>query len=233
MKRILSIRDLSKNFEEKKVLNGVNFEMNFGERVALIGPSGCGKTTLLRCVAGLLKFDSGTIDLNTSKIGYVFQEDRLIPWRTVKQNLLFVDSNEKKILEVLTLVGLEESVNLYPSDLSGGMRQRVNIARALVKESDIILLDEPFQSLDFEIKIQLIKDVHSLSKTFGFACIMITHSIREALSFADRICILSPSPSNITVDIVIDLPDKHRNIFDHHLLKKELEILEKTNIDII
>lgn len=129
-----------------------------------------------------------------------------------------------KALELVNLKGFE---HYMPSDLSGGMKQRVNIARALINKPDIVFFDEPFQSLDFEIKIQLLQDVYKLSKKPGFASVMVTHSIREALSFADRIYFFSKPPARILGIESTSLDEGHRNLFDPQLIGEELRIIKK------
>ncbi len=228
MKKIIEISDFSFSFGKKKILERIDFDVFDNENVAIIGPSGCGKTTFLRVISGLTdSVEKEKIHVEEKNMGFVFQEDRLIPWATVRQNLLFIGAQEHEISDTLSLVGLSGCEDYMPNDLSGGMKQRVNIARALAKKPKIIFFDEPFQSLDFEIKIQLLQDVYRLSKNPGFACIMVTHSIREALSFADRIYFFSKNPASIMGVEKIEISEKHRNLFDPFLINEELKIVKK------
>jgi len=223
----LKIEKLSKSYGTLKVLDGVDVEVKKGERVALLGPSGCGKTTILKIVAGLTRPDGGNILLEVSKIGFVFQEDRLIPWKTVCGNLEFVSSDTHKVGEVLKLVRLWDYRNFYPSQLSGGMKQRVNLARALLVEPDLLLLDEPFKGLDLGIKAELMEEILKMCRSMNITAFLVTHDLREALIFADRIYVLSPTPARVRSVLEVDLPPEHRDFCDIKLLDKEKEVLSQ------
>jgi len=150
---ILKVKSVSKSYGKLKVIENVSFDLGRGKSIALLGPSGCGKTTLIRIIAGLIDDYEGTIERKVQRIGYVFQEPRLIPWRTVIENLKFVEENEERIFKTLEALKLRDYANFKPSKLSGGMRQRVNLARALIIEPELLLLDEPFASLDVHLKV--------------------------------------------------------------------------------
>lgn len=194
---ILSVKNLRKSFGKLKTVDNISFQLFERESIAFLGPSGCGKTTLLRIIAGLEKNFEGIVDRHFSKMGYVFQEPRLIPWKNVFENLTFVCNDEDKVKSVLEMLKLEKFAQYLPAKLSGGMRQRVNLARALLSEPDVLFLDEPFASLDVHTKLGIIDDIIEKRKNTNFAMLLVTHDIREAMLLADRIILLSDKPSKV------------------------------------
>ncbi len=194
---ILSVKNLRKSFGKLKTIDNISFQLFERESIAFLGPSGCGKTTLLRIIAGLEKNFEGIVDRHFSKMGYVFQEPRLIPWKNVFENLTFVCNDEDKVKSVLEMLKLEKFAQYLPAKLSGGMRQRVNLARALLSEPDVLFLDEPFASLDVHTKLGIIDDIIEKRKNTNFAMLLVTHDIREAMLLADRIILLSDKPSKV------------------------------------
>jgi len=192
---------LSQSFGDLQVIKDLNMAIKKSERVAFLGPSGCGKTTLLRCLSGLLRDYSGEIELHYSKAGFVFQEPRLIPWSNLYNNLTFVTQDEEKIRRSLELVELSKFANQHPSKLSGGMQQRANLARALIVEPDAVFFDEPFQNLDLKSNIKLMEAVKRIQKQQKWTAVLVTHGIREAVVFAQRIFILSKKPTRIVKEI--------------------------------
>jgi sulfonate transport system ATP-binding protein len=218
----LLIENLSKSYlvqnEEVKALQGINLTIADGEFVAIVGSSGCGKSTLLKIIAGLENGYKGTVLLGKEKIagpgldrGMVFQEHRLLPWLTVEQNITFglKDRNSKAsaktVSEHLDLVGLSGFANAYPHQLSGGMAQRVSIARALVNQPQLLLLDEPFASLDALTKIQMQQEVLRIREAEKTTMILVTHDIDEAIFLGDRVVVMSSRPGTIRKIIPIDL----------------------------
>jgi NitT/TauT family transport system ATP-binding protein len=193
---LLKLENVSKNFGKLCIFKNISLSISKGEKVALLGPSGCGKTTLLRIIAGLEDAD-GKIEKNFDKIGYIFQESRLIPWKTIYENLKFVSEDSKKIDNILKSLKLYEFKDYYPIKLSGGMKQRVNLARALLVEPDLLLLDEPFSSLDIHIKWNLIKDLNTQIDKNHITTILVTHDLKEALMLSDKIYVLSSRPAKI------------------------------------
>ncbi len=193
---MLKITDLSFAYGKKNVLENFSTEIADGEIVAVMGPSGCGKTTLLRLVAGLLETKNGNIENTFEKTTFVFQEARLFPWLNVKENLLAVldqrdEAAVKTVLECLAFVELSDSLNKYPSELSGGMKSRVALARALAFGGDLFLLDEPFAALDEELRHTLAAKLRNDLRKRGASALLVTHSKEDAELIADRILILS------------------------------------------
>lgn len=193
---LLKLENVSKNFGKLCIFKNINLSISKGEKVALLGPSGCGKTTLLRIIAGLEDAE-GKIEKKFDKIGYIFQESRLIPWKTIYENLKFVSEDSKKIDNILKSLKLYEFKDYYPIKLSGGMKQRTNLARALLVEPDLLLLDEPFSSLDIHIKWNLIKDLNTQIDKNHITTILVTHDLKEALMLSDKIYVLSNRPAKI------------------------------------
>ena len=203
---MLKIQNVKKTFINSKKFTGLRettFEVNKKEIVSIIGKSGCGKSTLLKLISGLEKTSNGIIELNgkiidrpDEKIAMVFQEPRLMPWLNVYDNIKISLLNKKKddqeqiIMAMLDNLNLKEYFNMWPKELSGGMAQRVSIARALVKKPEVLLLDEPFSALDSFTKKKLHEFVKLLWKKFNLTIVLVTHDIEEAISLSDKIIIL-------------------------------------------
>lgn len=222
-KEILEINDVSKTFkfdsEDIQILNNINLKIRSREIVTILGPSGCGKSTILRLIAGLDKEYDGQILLNGQSIkgpsverGMAFQESRLFPWLTIEENIKFglredIGNDEKKIMvdQHIELVGLEEFKSAYPHQLSGGMQQRTSIARALVNNPEILLLDEPFGALDAMTRLNMQQEVLKIWQKEKITMILVTHDIEEAVFLADRIVVMSKRPGQIreVVDVNI------------------------------
>ena len=218
---ILTVRDLSATFPDNngglQALERVSFEVCPREFVAVLGPSGSGKSTLLRIVAGLLPPTRGEVNfvhLQQPKIGMVFQQSNLMPWRTVIQNIQLplalegLDQNvsEAKAREMIELVGLGGFESNWPRELSGGMAQRVAIARALIHDPDLLLLDEPFGSLDALTRERMWTELSRIWQARQKTVIMVTHSISESLFLADRVLVLTARPGRLKLDLKVDLP---------------------------
>ena len=223
-KNILEIRDLHKNFyikgQKLEVLSGVNLTVKDGELVAIVGASGCGKSTLLKLIITLEPIISGEILLDgepvngpSPKCSMIFQEARLFPWLTVRQNIEFVipDSvpKEKKreMVEYYTnLVGLSEFMNAVPNQLSGGMQQRVSIARALATRPQLLLLDEPFGALDAFTRMNMQNEVLRIREQDKTTMIIVTHEIDEAIYLSNRVVIMGKNPGVVKRIVPVDLP---------------------------
>src|SRR5215813_687147 len=222
---LLSIRGVTKRFPvgdgEIEALARVDLTIACGEFVCLIGASGCGKSTLLRIVAGFEEPTSGEVTVHGrpatgpgSDRGMVFQDYALFPWMTVRQNIAF-GPRQRGLLrteiaaiadEFVKLVGLERFADRYPSQLSGGMKQRVAIARVLANNADILLMDEPFGALDALTREQLQRELLQIWTRTGVTVIFVTHSVEEAVLLSDRVVVMSAGPGRIASDIAIDLP---------------------------
>ncbi len=218
---ILSIHSLSAVFQNDngglRALENISFDVKPREFVCVLGPSGSGKTTLLRILAGLLPPTSGSFTFGRGEqpsIGMVFQQANLMPWRTVTENIklpLEVKKLDevaalKKTNEMIQLVGLQGFEDSLPRDLSGGMAQRVAIARALIHDPDLLLLDEPFASLDAMTRERMWTELSNIWQARQKTVIMVTHSINESLFLADRVLVLTQRPGKIKMDMEVDLP---------------------------
>lgn len=216
MQSIVDVKKLTKNFYNKdgeiEVLKNINFSLNEGEILALLGPSGSGKSTILNILTELLKPTSGEVNI-TGNIGYMFQKDHLLEWRTIMDNILIgLEIQKKKTPEAISRIerllktyGLWDFRNMYPKELSGGMRQRVALIRTLAVNPDILLLDEPFSALDYQTRILVSDDVYKIIRNEGKSAILVTHDISEAISMSDKIAVLSKRPSTIKSIYTIDL----------------------------
>jgi sulfonate transport system ATP-binding protein len=193
------IRGLRKAYGTHLVFDGLDLDVARGERVAILGASGCGKSTLLRCIAGLERSDAGTI-ATTGEIGVVFQEPRLFPWLDVERNVALparTDAERTRVPNVLALVGLAHAAELLPKQLSGGMAQRAALARALVRDPALLLLDEPFAALDALRRIELRAAVSEILEFTRASAILVTHDVDDALALADRVLVLAGAPAEI------------------------------------
>lgn len=207
------------------VLGMIDLDVGRRSVVALVGPNGCGKSTLLRVVAGLLPAAGGTVEVEgrpvsgpDARVGLVFQEPRLLPWRSALANVAFPlevaghgrAAREARARDLLGLVGLREWAGARPGELSGGMRQRLAIARALALEPSVLLLDEPFSALDALTRERFNLELLRLWERIGSTIVLVTHSIPEAVFLADRVVLLSPRPAAVAADILVDLPRPRR-----------------------
>lgn len=217
----LSVQNLSKNFDGLEVLDDISFEVAEGEFVCIVGPSGCGKTTFLRIVGGLETTNGGVIEIDGRPVsrpgadrGFVFQADSLLPWRRVFNNAFIGlevnhrTSDEDKSLtrKLLDLVGLSGFEDYFPRQLSGGMRQRVNLARAIAVNPEVLLMDEPFSGLDAQTREIMQTELLRIWRDGRKTVIFITHQIDEAVYLADRVVVFARRPGRIQDIVPIDLP---------------------------
>ncbi len=224
MAEVVRLESISKFYHTKsgetEALRNISFSVNEKEFVSIIGPSGCGKSTVLSIIAGLEKNSAGNIYIHSKKqtdksghIGYMLQQDHLFPWLTVKQNaLLGLDIRHEKTPEaqrrvdkLLKQYELEGFANAYPKQLSGGMRQRVALIRTLAIDPAVLLLDEPFSALDYQTRLAVSDDIHSIIKMQGKTAILVTHDISEAISMSDRVIVLSKRPAVVKNIVEIKL----------------------------
>lgn len=221
MVRKLEVTGLNKQFGDLQVLQNIDVTVERGDFISVVGPSGCGKTTFLRIVAGLEPLSSGTILLDGHKLsgpdgnrGFVFQNDSLLPWRTVQANALIgpevmgqVGARERqRTFDLLKLVGLGGFENYYPRQLSGGMRQRVNLARALAIDPEILLMDEPFASLDAQTREIMQTELLRIWEQGRKTVLFVTHQIDEAVFLSDRVLVFARRPGRLQESVEIKLP---------------------------
>ena len=216
---IFTFNNTNKTFQNNKTLNGLTLNAKDGQRVSLIGPSGCGKTTILRILAGLENPDNpDSTKINTKNIGYVFQEPNLLPWATVRSNIFLplklrgikkYDA-DKKIQTWINNVELKGYEEYLPSQLSGGMKMRVSIARALITNPNLLLMDEPFAALDEITRFKLNDLIINLHKKNKFTLMLVTHSIYESIFLGDKIAVMSKN-GKITEEININRPNNDQS----------------------
>lgn len=216
--KIVEVKDLTKNFYTKdgeiEVLKNISFHVDEGEIFSILGPSGSGKSTILNILTKLLEPTSGTVDINGT-IGYMFQRDHLLDWRTIMDNITIgleiMKRKDAKSIErierLLKTYGLWEFRNMYPKELSGGMRQRVALIRTLSVDPDILLLDEPFSALDYQTRLMVNDDVYRIIKNENKTALLVTHDISEAIAMSDKIAVISKRPSIIKSEHKIEFED--------------------------
>jgi len=211
----LSVENLTLTYANHlQALAEMSLQAHSGECICIVGPSGCGKSTLLRVIAGLIPPTQGRISINKTqaRIGLMFQDAALLPWRTVRDNIALpfelsrAPIDASAIDDMLRLVGLSDFAVAYPRELSGGMAQRVALARTLIQKPDLLLLDEPFGALDTMTREHLTQALERILCEAKITTVMVTHSISEAVFLADRVLVMSPRPGRITADVPIDLP---------------------------
>lgn len=213
--KALELKNISKTFStdlgDFLVLENISFDVKNGEIVSIVGPSGSGKTTILNIMADILNPTSGEI-VKHGKMGYMFQKDQLFEWRTIWKNLLIGleitkqndQEHQNKVKQFLKKYGLSEFINNYPSELSGGMRQRIALIRTLATEPNILLLDEPFSALDYQTRIMVSDDVYNVIRNEKLTAVLVTHDISEAISMSDRIIVLSSRPATLKKEIYLN-----------------------------
>ncbi len=222
---LLKLQNIKKSFNNYLVLDDISINLKKAEIVSLLGPSGSGKTTLFRIAAGLVKPDTGQVILaNKIRKSFVFQEPRLLPWKTVSENLRFVQDNyscldraEELRNSLLKASGLYDFKESFPAELSGGMKQRLELIRALAIKPDLIFMDEPFKSVDTRTRINLMKLLSVIQAETKISILMITHNPEEAVLLADRIYVLSDKTGKIIKKFQINQPRSKRNIRNNDL----------------
>jgi len=247
----LQIDRISKTFKNNgrphPVLQDVSLTVGGGAFVTLLGPSGCGKTTLLNIIGGFLEATSGEVRLNGAVVkrpgperGFVFQDYALFPWMTVRENILYPLKQQRwsnaeraqRLAQLLSMAHLEGKEHLYPSQMSGGMKQRVAVIRALAPMPKVLLMDEPLGALDQHLRQSLQEELESLWETDGTTVLMVTHDVDEAVFLSDRVIVMSTDPGNIAGDISIRLPRKRdRNGTAYHAYKDQLTRLVHSSGD--
>jgi NitT/TauT family transport system ATP-binding protein len=216
---LLSIEGLAKTYGDVEAIQDVSLSVDEGEFVSIVGPSGCGKSTLMEIVGGLIEPSGGEITIGGNRVegtdpsvGIVFQQESAFPWRTVTENVGFglemtgVGDRDQRVADMIGLVGLSGFEDSYPSELSGGMRQRVAIARTLVMEPRIILMDEPFGALDEQTRLILGEELLRIRDATNATVLFITHSFDEALLLSDRIVVMTARPGRVKKIVENPLP---------------------------
>ncbi len=240
MNNILEIKKITKNYHTKegeiKALNNINLNIKKDEIISLVGPSGCGKSTLLAIISGLDKDYTGIINKKDNlKMAYMLQSDALLPWLTIYENAILglkinhalTKENLEYVDYLLNLYKLKEFKDNYPKSLSGGMKQRLALIRTLAMKPDILLLDEPFCALDGQSKLLISEDVYQICKKEKKTVILVTHDIEEAITFSDRVIVLSERPAEIKRIINIAIPNKSS------ILERRKDKLKEEYFDLI
>lgn len=228
MNDILKLENIKMTYQaengEITALNDISFKVKNGEFISIVGPSGCGKSTLLSIIAGIVKQTSGTVYLAgkpingiSPEVGYMLQQDNLLDWRSIRKNVLIgleirkmlTDENIEYANRLLKTYGLAEFADKYPSQLSGGMRQRVALIRTLATRPRLLLLDEAFSALDFQTRLAVTDDVYGILKNEGKTAVMVTHDISESISMSDRIIVLTKRPADIKEIHQINFGESH------------------------
>ena len=230
MNKILELKDISKKYQSKKgeilAIDNINMRVKEGEFVSIIGPSGCGKSTLLSIISGLEEKTTGEIYIEgekiegiSAKIGYMLQKDCLLEWRTIWSNVVLGlelkgkinEENKNYVENLLKKYNLYDFKDKYPSELSGGMRQRAALIRTLAVRPKILLLDEAFSALDYQTRIMVTNDIYNILRKEGITAIIVTHDISEAISMSDRVAVLTKRPGTIKDIHKIDFEMENRN----------------------
>lgn len=236
----IEVRDLTKSFGDLLVLDQINFNVPEGEFLAIVGPTGCGKTTFLNCLSKMIPTTNGNIyidgegaDPQKHNISFVFQEPTTMPWRTVAQNVAYgmelkgfpKGKIDERLDYILKLVGLSDTADLYPNQVSASMVQRIAVARAFAVNPDLLLMDEPYGQLDVKLRYYLEDELIKLWQTLKSTVIFVTHNIEEAVYVAERILVLSNKPTNIKAEVKVDLP-RPRDLVDPRFVEIRKQVTE-------
>lgn len=218
MENMLELQNISHSYHgtegETVALSNLSFSLKQGDFISIVGPSGCGKSTLLSIISGLIPPESGKVLLNGSHIGYMLQKDHLLEWRSVYRNITLgleiqhkVDSHtQERIQQLLKQYDLDGFMNAKPSELSGGMRQRVALIRTLILEPDLLLLDEPFSALDYQTRLAVGDDIGQIIRKEKRTAILVTHDLAEAISLGDKVLVLTERPASVKTIVPITFP---------------------------
>lgn len=223
---MIKLRKINKVYGNKIILKDFDLNIKENEITTILGPSGCGKTTLLRIISSLDDdYQGQVVGIDPNKLSFIFQEPRLLNWMTVYDNIAFVSKDKETIEEALSLVELDDERNVLPRNLSGGMKQRVSIARAFSYPSSVLLMDEGFSGLDLKIKMDLIKYFLKLWEHVKKTVIFITHDIDEALLISDRVIQFSKAPISVMRDIRLETPKEDR-LSQPYIINIKKELIE-------
>lgn len=220
MGNMLELRDISHSYHgmegETKAISHLSLSLAQGEFISIVGPSGCGKSTLLSIISGLIPPESGEVVLRGNHIGYMLQKDHLLEWRSVYRNVILglevqhkvTPETRQKALSLLKQYGLLEFADAKPSELSGGMRQRVALIRTLLLEPDLLLLDEPFSALDYQTRLSVGDDIGQILRKEHKTAILVTHDLAEAISLGDYVVVLTQRPASVKTIVPIHFPEE-------------------------
>jgi len=218
MENLLELQDISHSYHgtegETQALSHLSFTLKRGDFISIVGPSGCGKSTLLSIISGLIPPENGKVILNGSHIGYMLQKDHLFEWRSVYRNIILglevqhkiTTDTREKAHRLLKQYGLYEFANAKPSELSGGMRQRVALIRTLILNPDLLLLDEPFSALDYQTRLSVGDDIGQIIRRENKTAILVTHDLAEAISLGDQVLVLTERPASVKTVVPIIFP---------------------------
>ena len=219
MENILELQNISHSYHgtegETAALSNLSLTLKRGDFISIVGPSGCGKSTLLSIISGLIPPEYGKVTLLGSHIGYMLQKDHLLEWKSVYRNVILgleiqhkiTSETRKKAHTLLKQYGLLEFANAKPSELSGGMRQRVALIRTLILDPDLLLLDEPFSALDYQTRLAVGDDIGQIIRREHKTAILVTHDLAEAISLADRVVVLTERPASVKTIIPLSFPE--------------------------
>ena len=236
----IEVRNLTKRFGDLLVLDEISFNVGEGEFLSIVGPTGCGKTTFLNTLSKLIPSTAGDIfidgeiaDPKKHHLSFVFQEPTCLPWRTVRQNVAYgmevkqvpKAEMEKKLDQIMGMVGLADCAGLYPNQISASMLQRIAVARAFAVNPDLLLMDEPYGQLDVKLRYYLEDELVRLWEHLKSTVIFVTHNIEEAVYVSERVLILSNKPAKIKAEVKVDLP-RPRSLIDPRLLEIRKEVTE-------
>jgi NitT/TauT family transport system ATP-binding protein len=232
----LVVDGVSVGFGAITVFEHLSISIDEGEFVAVVGPSGCGKTTLLNLLSQFLRPSSGHVR-STGRIRMVYQHDSLFPWQTVRENILLglrdlenVAERERQLADMLKLIKLEGFAEHFPHQLSGGMRQRVELARALIGNTDILLLDEPFSSLDYLARIRMRNELARMLQQLPRTVVLVTHDIEEAAQLADRVIVLSERPARVRSEFRVEL-ERPRELTNPKVVETVHQVLSELGLE--
>ena len=236
----IEVKNLTRRFGDLLVLDHINFTVAEGEFLAIVGPTGCGKTTFLNCLSKLIPTSEGDIYVdgevaNPKKhnLAFVFQEPTCLPWRTVRDNVAYgmevkhfpKDRIEKKLNDILNMVGLADTANLFPNQVSASMMQRLAGSRAFAVDPDLLMMDEPYGQLDIKLRYYLEDELIKLWQTLKSTVLFVTHNIEEAVYVAERILVLSNKPTHIKAEVLVDLP-RPRSLIDPKFVEIRKQVTE-------
>ena len=236
----IAVQNLTKRFGDLLVLNDISFDVAQGEFLAIVGPTGCGKTTFLNCLSKLMPTSNGDIfidgevaDPKRHNISFVFQEPTCLPWRTVRRNVSYgmelkgfpKAKIKERVDTMLNLVGLTDTQDLYPNQVSASMVQRITVARAFAVDPDLLLMDEPYGQLDVKLRYYLEDELVKLWQMLKSTVIFVTHNIEEAVYVAERVLVLSNKPTRIKAEVKVDLP-RPRNLIDPEFIALRKQVTE-------